>query len=64
MHIRVDGVIGGPAIANRDQRPPLGKARTHLVILGETGTEPVQALGFDGGGRLPRNKNPDQFTLF
>ena len=50
LGIGIDAIVGGNAIGDIDQRPPLGEARAQLVIFDETFAQPVQPFG-DGLAR-------------
>jgi hypothetical protein len=45
MGVGGDAVTARTAIPDRDRRPPLGKARSELVIFAETLAQSVEALG-------------------
>src|SRR5205809_3323434 len=45
LRVRVDAGARGNSVADRDHRPPLGKARAELSIFGQSLTQSVETLG-------------------
>ena len=45
MGVSADTGAAGNAVADRDHRPPLGEARSHIPVFGEAVAQAVQALG-------------------
>ena len=43
--VRVDAGVAGQAVADRDDCPPLGEARTHPCVLDETVAQSIESLG-------------------